>query len=207
MPRGIPGGSSRIVIGHNDSMAWGLTHVEIDCTDLLVLRVDPDHPTQYQVDGRTLQMEREELRFGLPQGKSKSLPLFRTIYGPVITGVEKGIEAVVALKWYGTLPGGELTDCTFDGFRSLSRARNVEETLQAGRHFAITGQNLVVADKKSHIDWHVTGAPPLRKGYSGCLPADGSSGTMNWAGFLPYTRLPSCVDPRKEGLLPPISAW
>ena len=91
-------GAPGIVIGHNDSVAWGLTNVEIDCTDLFVLRVDPDHPTQYRVDGRTLQMEREELRFGLPQGKSKNLPLFRTIYGPVTTQVEKGIEAVVALK-------------------------------------------------------------------------------------------------------------
>jgi len=188
-------GAPGIVIGHNDSVAWGLTNVQIDCTDLFVLRVDPDHPTRYQVDGRTLQMEREELRFGLPQGKSKSLSLFRTIYGPVITEVKKGIEAVVALKWYGTLPGEELTDYTFDGFRSLSRARNVEEALYAGRHIAIAGQNLVVADKEGHIGWHVTGAVPLRKGYSGRLPADGSSGTMNWAGFLPYTCLPSCVDP------------
>ena len=188
-------GTPGIVIGHNDSVAWGLTNVMTDCVDLFVLRVDPDHPTRYRVGDRALEMERERVIFRLPKGKSKEMTIFRTIYGPVITQIQEGMEAAVALKWYGTLAREDLEDHTEGAFLSLCRARSVEEALEAGKGIAFTGQNLVVADREGHIGWHVTGAVPIRQGYSGWLPADGSSGIMDWTGFLPYSDLPTRIDP------------
>lgn len=188
-------GTPGIVIGHNDSIAWGLTNVMTDCLDLFVLRVDPDHPTRYRVGDRTLEMEREKVLFRLPKGKSKKMTIFRTIYGPVITQIQKGMEAAVALKWYGTLASGDLEDHTEGALLSLCRAQTVEEALEAGKGIAFIGQNLVVADREGHIGWHATGAVPIRQGYSGWLPADGSSGIMDWMGFLSYSDLPTRVDP------------
>ena len=188
---GVPG----ITIGHNGSVAWGLTNLMTDCVDLFVVRVDPHDPTRYQVGDRVLEMEQTEIEFQPPRGKPQKLTLYRTLHGPVITEVQQGVEAVASLKWYGTLPAEALTDRTFGGLLSLWRARNVQEALEAGSQFTLTGQNLVVADLEGHIGWHATGAVPIRKGYSGRLPADGSSGEMDWVGFLPYSDLPSQIDP------------
>jgi penicillin amidase len=188
-------GTPGIVIGHNDSVAWALTNVMTDCADLFVLRVDPDHPTRYRVGDRDLEMEREKVVFRLPKGKSKEMTIFRTIYGPVITQIQKGMEAAVALKWYGTLPREDLEDHTEGAFLSLCRSQTVEEALEAGKGVAFVGQNLVVADREGHIGWHATGSVPIRHGYSGWLPADGSSGIMDWTGFLPYSDLPTRLDP------------
>ncbi|MDH7498836.1 MAG: penicillin acylase family protein [candidate division NC10 bacterium] len=188
-------GTPGIVIGHNDFIAWGLTNLMTDCADLFVLQVDPDHPTRYRVADRTLKMEREEVLFRLPKGRSKKMTIFRTIYGPVITRIQKGAEAAVALKWYGTLARGDLEDHSVRAFLSLARARSVEEALEAGKGIAFGGQNLLAADREGHIGWHATGAVPVRRGYSGRLPAEGSSGIMDWTGFLSYSDLPARLDP------------
>lgn len=188
-------GTPGIVIGHNERVAWGFTNVMTDCVDLFVIRVDPNDPTKYRVGDRALEMEREEVVLRLSDGKGVERQIFRTIHGPVITRVKKGVEAVVALKWYGTLPKGTLVDRSFRASLGLSRARDVNQALEAGAHFRYTGQNLLVADGQGHIGWHITGAVPIRRGYSGRLPGDGSSGEMDWEGFLPYAALPSRVNP------------
>jgi penicillin G amidase len=55
----------------------------------------------------------------------------------------------------------------------------------------------VLADIDGNIGWHAFGAVPLRKGYSGRLPADGSAGISDWVGYLPYDRMPSSFNPEK----------
>ncbi|MBA7650223.1 Acyl-homoserine lactone acylase QuiP [subsurface metagenome] len=193
-------GSPGIVIGHNGRVAWGVTNLMTDCADLFLVQVDPDQPTRYYVAGRTMEMEQERVVFKLPKGKSRQMIIYRTIYGPVITRLEKGVEAAAALKWYGTLPEGALEDHTFRSLLSIYRVRNVAESLDSGKHMSVIGMNLVAADKEGHIGWQATGAVPIRQGYSGRLPADGSSGSMDWAGFLPYSKLPCSEDP-PEGWL------
>ena len=193
---GMPG----IIIGHNGRVAWGVTNVETDCVDLFVLKVDPHHPTHYHLGDRILEMEEETVEIPLPDGEVRRLPLYRTVFGPVITQVGEGYSAVAALRWYGTLPEGELPDTLWRVPHNLALARNVGQAIEAGRHYKILGQNLLVADAQGHIGFHATGAVPRRRGYSGRLPADGSSGREDWIGFMEYDSLPSSIDP-EEGWL------
>jgi penicillin amidase len=144
-------------------------------------------------------MRREDVVIGLPKGKSLTLPLYLTEKGPVITAVEKGVEAVAVLKWYGTLPQGAVQDHTYRGVFSFMKATTAAEVLDAGRHWAYATQNLVAADDQGHIGWHAFGAVPIRNGYSGRVPADGTAGA-DWKGFLPYESLPQSMDPA-EGWL------
>jgi penicillin amidase len=64
----------------------------------------------------------------------------------------------------------------------------------------LVGLNFVAADVRGNIGWQSAGAVPNRRGYSGRLPADGSSGTMEWEGFLPFAQMPSSYNP-PEGLI------
>jgi penicillin amidase len=190
----IPGHPG-IPIGRNRRVAWGMTNVMTDCVDLFVLRVDPGCPTRYYVADRVLEMEEEQVAIGLPKGRRVTLPLYRTIYGPVITQVFSGIEAVAALKWYGTAGPGGLEDQTVHSYLSLNRAQSAAQAVAAMEGLKILGFNILAADVDGHIAWHATGAPPLREGYSGRFPADGSAGTMDWKGFLSYSKLPQDYDP------------
>jgi penicillin amidase len=192
---GFPG----IVLGRNERVAWAMTNVMLDVADLFVLRVDPANPTRYRIGDRTLEMEMEEVVIGLPAGKSVTLPLYRTERGPVITGIEKGVEAAAVVRWHGTVPEEMLVDRTFRGVLTWMKAGSAAEVLDAGRHWRYASQNLLAADDRGHIGVHATGAVPLRKGYSGRMPADGSAGA-DWIGFLPYEAMPQRMDPA-EGMI------
>ena len=193
-------GTPGIVIGHNDRIAWGYTNVMTDVVDLYVFQVDSVNPYVYYVDGKPYQMTRKDEVYKMPDGTEQVRRIFSTIHGPVISKVSGKYDSVVALKWYGTVPMEQIDDRSGVGMFELNRATSVREAFKAARHFKLFGQNLVVADVDGNIGWHAYGAVPLRKGYSGRLPADGSSGKMNWDGFLPYDQMPTLYNP-PEGFI------
>jgi len=196
---GVPG----IVIGRNLKLAWGVTNVMTDIVDLYMLRIDPVRPTRYRLGSEWREMEREEIRIPVRGGPTLARTIYRTVHGAVLTEVTEGAEAVVALKWYGTLPEAEIAENSINGFFSLFRSRTVAEAFEAGRSLSTVGQNLVCGDTAGDIGWHATGLVPVRRGYSGRAPADGSGGMEDdaqpdgddWTGFLPYDQMPAAKNP------------
>lgn len=194
-------GSPGIIIGRNERIAWGVTNMMTDCVDLYVLKVDPGNPRRYFVEGQAHEIDVEELSIPLRGGMKKKAHVLRTIHGTVLTEVEEGVEAVVVLKWYGTLHDNALLDSTISGFFSLIRAGSVKEAFEACRSITSIGQNFVIGDVQGNIGWHTTGAVPVRQGYSGRLPADGSSGEHGWEGFLPREQMPHSYNPRPSRIV------
>ncbi len=194
---GVPG----IIIGRNEQVAWAVTNVMTDIVDLYMVRIDPDRPTRYLAGGEWHEMEQETVQIPVRGQEPVSRTIYRTVHGPIITEVAEGYDAVAALKWYGTLPEDAFEDTTINGFFSLFRSRTVDDVMEAGRLFKSVGQNLVCGDTEGNIAWHATGLVPVRNGYSGRVPADGSkrgdgsSGSDGWTDFLPYDRLPSSKNP------------
>lgn len=193
---GMPG----VVIGHNGRISWGVTTAMVDYTDLYTFEVDPKEPTCYRSGARMARMEEENLSIGLPKGKTKQMTLYRTVHGPVISAVTPGAEYAAALKWHGTTAPEalELTDAR--GFLGAFSCGSVDEFFSLAENIKGLSLNLVAGDADGNIGWHVTGSPPKRKGYTGRLPADGSSGTAGWDGYVPYSELPHKVNPA-EGWL------
>jgi penicillin amidase len=188
---GLPG----IVIGRNEHVAWSMTNVQTDCCDLFVLKVDPERPTRYFVDGKSLEMQQESSTIHVQGGASREVTVYRTVHGAVITEVKPGSEAVIALKWYGTLGFGEMVDTSLQALLAICKAENAEQFRAAAGLIASVGQNLVYADDRGNIGCLATGRIPRRRGYSGRLPADGSSGACGWDGFLPVEQHPQSFNP------------
>ena len=187
---GLPG----IVIGRNERVAWSMTNLMTDCTDLYVLRVDPDRPTRYYVGADALEMEARRSMIVVAGGPAREVTIYRTVHGTVITEVKPGVEAVLALKWYGTLGKGVMEDTTHQGLFTMARARDATQFMAAARNVASVGQNLVFADADGRIGKYATGRIPRRRGYSGRLPADGSGG-CDWEGFVSSEENPQELDP------------
>jgi len=188
---GFPG----IAIGRNEKSAWGFTNVMTDCVDLYIFRVDPDHPTRYYVGNKSYDMETRLETIQIAGAPPREVTIYRTCHGPVITEIRPGIEAVVTLKWYGTIEDAEMEENSYNAFESLMRSGNVRQAIEAGRQMGSIGQNIVCADTEGHIGWIASGRIPKRRGYSGHLPADGSSGRQGWDGFVPAEENPNVIDP------------
>lgn len=188
-------GMPAIVIGRTEHVAWGMTNVMTDCCDLYMLRVDPERPTSYKLGRKELEMTEEQERIEILGGGHRDITIYRTQHGPVITELRQGVEAAAVLKWYGTLGDDSFDDTTFQGFFALNRAASKNEFLDAAELIASVGQNIVYADTGGNIGWYATGRCPKRKGYSGRVPADGSSGKCDWKGFYPPGKNPGIENP------------
>jgi penicillin amidase len=192
-------GTPGVLIGRNPDLAWGLTNLMTDYVDLFVVRLDPQDPQRYIADGQVRSLSEESLSIPVGRRRRATRTVVRTCYGPVISRLGAGEETAVVLKWYGTLPPGVLEDHSLASLLAINRAGSVDEALAAADGVALLGLNLVAADRGGHIGWRAVGAVPLRRGYSGRLPADGSaggtSGGMDWTGFLAPGALPRLIDP------------
>jgi len=193
-------GVPSVIAGHTDGVAWGLAILPIDFVDLFVVRLDPAEPTRYYVGDELLEMEREEMVFSIRGGESRTRTAYRTIYGPVITRLEPGVDAAASLRWYGSLREGELEDRTVATILGFMDCHTVQDVMRNVESTKIVGLNFLAADVEGNIGWQATGAVPNRRGYSGRLPADGSSGAMDWEGFLPFEQMPRAYNP-PEGVI------
>lgn len=183
-------GAPAIVIGHNEEVAWGFTNVMADYVDLFLLKVDPQNPIYYEVDGQKLEMEKREIEIAVKDENPLTYSIYRSIHGPVITTMEPGFEVQVALKWII-----ETSDRSVDAFLKINHARTVTEVLDAAEEMGHISLNLVAADTAGNIGWQVTGNIPIRQRYSGRLPADGSHSSFKWSGFIPFKELPRLMNP------------
>ena len=160
-------GSPGIVIGHNTKVAWAMTNVMTDISDIYVFRMDPKKPDHYIINNQSEPLEKLEQEFRLPKGQVIKRPLYMTRRGPVITQVGPDFDAIAVLKWYGNCDLDKIDDRTLLGMANLNRAQNVAEAMKGVSQIRLLGQNLVFADVEGNIGWHATGAVPIRKGYSG----------------------------------------
>jgi penicillin amidase len=188
-------GAPGIMTGHTDTMAWGFAIFPIDFVDLFVLRLDPQDPTRYIVGDQTLEMEEEELVIGLPEGRSVSKTVYHTIFGPIITELQPGTEGAVALRSYGTVRGKEVIDGTLSSVLRFMEAGSVAEMMDILADMKTIGFSVIMGDADGNIGWQTTGSVPKRSGYSGRLPADGSSGLNDWQGFLSVEQMPDAYNP------------
>lgn len=179
---GVPG----VVIGHNGSVAWGLTNVMTDSVDLAVVR--RDGPDAVIVAG-----QRERLRPVTVSAAGEEDIVWWTSIGPVVSTLE-GARLVV-LRWHAL----DMEDTSIEGFLRLSEAETVDEAVAAfaGRPMAIA-QNLALADTAGSIAIQQVGGVVQRAGFSGRVPHDASSTTASWTGF--QEELPGWRDP-ESGLL------
>ena len=110
------------------------------------------------------------------------MPLWITRHGPLYINDAK---EHLALRWAAAEPGSFQFP-----FPELNKAGNWQEFTRALARFPGPAQNFVYADVDGNIGYHATGLLPIRKGYTGDVPVDGSSGENEWQGFIPFDQLP-----------------
>ena len=185
---GIPG----VVIGHNDHIAWGVTNVDADNTDLFLEKLDPSrHPGMYEYNGQWLPLMTHREVIKVRGGSPVTLTITSTNHGPLLNGVKSDLKgfAPVALEWTAIQPG-----YTILGFYQLDQATNWQEFNAAIDNISIS-QNFIYADTSGNIGYRMSGLLPLRTAANDLLPVDGSVATHDWQGYLPQAEMPRLYDP------------
>ena len=193
-----------VALGHNQSIAWGITIVGTDQADLFVEETDPKNPTQYKFGNQWQPMKVVRETINVKGEAPVEVELRYTRHGPVIYQDEKRNRAV-ALKWVGSEAGG----AAYLGSLAVGRAQNKQQFLEAVKAWHLPALNIVYADRSGTIGWIAAGRTPIRKKHDGLLPVPGG-GAYDWEGYLEVKDLPQKFDPSEgyvatanHNILPP----
>ncbi len=201
---GMPG----VVIGHNQSVAWGMTNLGADVTDLYLEKV---RDGKYLYDGRLKAFDTRKETIKVAGGKERTITVRSAQGMPIISdrsgeaakvgdqapvdasAPDRGDGYAVALRWTALTP-----DNTMDAVFELDTAQNFTEFRAAARDFAVPSQNLIYADTKGNIGYQAPGQIPIRaKGFDGRYPAPGWDPDARWTGYIRQSALPWEYNPER----------
>jgi penicillin amidase len=206
---GLPG----IVIGHNQSIAWGITNLGPDVSDFYLEQVNGD---TYRRGNSYLPLKEHNETIKVAGGPDVTITVRETVHGPLLSDVipsvaQAGKSALVegkaeaasyavSLAWTGLLAGH-----TADAIFKINTAQNFAEFRSAARDFAVPAQNLLYADTQGHIGYQAPGQVPIRASSTagappGYWPAPGWDPKYDWTGFVPFEKMPTAYDP-PEGFI------
>ena len=201
---GMPG----IVIGHNQSVAWGFTNLGPDVSDFYLEQVRGE---SYRRGNSYLPLKEHTETIKVAGGADVTTTVRATVHGPLLSDVipavaQAGSTSLVqgkdettpydmSLAWTGLLPGH-----TADAIFELNTAQNFTQFRAAAKDFAVPSQNLLYADTSGHIGYQAPGQVPIRvsstKGAPpGYWPAPGWDPKYDWKGFVPFEQMPMAYDP------------
>lgn len=208
---GLPG----IVIGHNQTIAWGFTNLTTDVTDLYIEKIEGD---QYWRDGALVPLEEKTETISVAGGDDIELTIRSTVHGPIISGLSDDFteiaadpgpglgaggstssapategsegEYAVSLRWTALDPG-TAASAVFD----LSTAQNFDEFRIAASGFDVPAQNLIYADTEGNIGYQAPGRLPIRGAGDGWMPQPGWDSSYDWTGYIPFDELPVSYNP------------
>ncbi len=190
---GLPG----VLLGQNDSIAWGFTTADTDAQDLFIETVDPSDPSKYLTPDGSKPYETREETIRVKDGADVKLIVRATRHGPVLSDVSANVGDVAGAGKVAALAFTGLgdRDTTIEATMRLNAARNWDDFLDAMRLFQTPTQNIVYADVSGDIGFFSPGLVPLRKSGDGLAPVDGASGAFDWIGMIPFEQLPQLHNP------------
>jgi penicillin amidase len=187
----IPG-CPLVQIGHNRSIAWGITAAVCDDVEIYRETLHRLEPDRYRVgyDWRRLETRRELI--GVRRSKPLEKVIRRTRHGPVISdfsGVTNS-EEVLSVRWTAHDATEEMR-----GLYGVNHAKDWNEFHENLRHHGAPSLNFVYADRAGNIGYALAGNIPLRVDAPALLPVPGWDEKNDWRGYIPFDDLPRIYNP------------
>lgn len=184
-----------VIIGHNDTIAWGLTYSTADAQDLFIERLNVAKDMYLdQGEWRPLLKEEQEIKI---RGKRRPevMEILWTERGPLISPLIIASQKPISLGWT-IYEGGR----TFESFCRLNKAQNWDEFKAAVSLFDAPSHNIIYADMHGNIGYHLCGKIPIRLPMAALFPYPGWEKDGQWQGFLAEDNKPSLYNP-EEGYI------
>ncbi len=178
-----------ISIGHNGSIAFGLTVFAIDQEDLYVYELNPANALEYRYQGRWEKMRTLTETVPVRGGAAQTVEMLFTRHGPV-THIDQGRGRAYAVRSGWFEPGM----APYFGSVDYMYAKDFSEFRRAMANWGAPAENQVYADVAGNIGWVTGGLAPKRPNWDGLLPVPGD-GRYEWAGFWTGEQLPWLLNP------------
>ncbi|MEY3323943.1 MAG: penicillin acylase family protein [Chitinophagaceae bacterium] len=185
-----------VVIGFNDSIAWGVTNSQRDVKDYYEIKFKDVSKKEYWFAGKWVpcKLRVEEIKV------KDSLPVYDTvaytIFGPVQFdhrySTASSANRNLAVRWAAHDPSNEGMT-----FYKLNRARNYADYEEAIRTFTCPGQNFIFASRTGDIAIWQQGKFPARWDNQGLYVMPGEDSSFLWQGYIPQQENPHSLNPER----------
>lgn len=189
-------GAPGIVIGFNDSCAWGLTNAERDVKDYYEVKFKDSTMHQYWFDSnwRDAQMRDEIIKIRNKPSDTEHIAI--TVWGPVMYDPhypdKLNTNKYYACRW----KAHDESDEAGTLYR-LIRAKNCNDYLNAISLYKCPGQNFVFADKAGDIAIKQAGEFPAEWYRQGDFLMPGDDSSYAWQGYIPDSLEPAMRNPER----------
>lgn len=187
-------GQPFVIVGHNDTIAWGMTNVMLDDMDFYKETIHPDDSGKYRLNG---QWENFDIVTENIPVKGKDTVRREIRYnhrGPIISKNKDIQNETISMRWIGNEYSNELRSVYM-----LNHAGSWEDFKDAVKTFSAISQNIVYADINNNIGLYCCAGIPIREG-NGVSLYPGDTTQYDWKGFVPFEELPHTYNP-PEGIV------
>lgn len=176
-------GSPNVIIGFNDSIAWGVTNAQRDLVDWYQITFKDDTHNEYKLDGKWEKTEKKIEEIKVARSETVYDTVLYTHFGPVMFDDSfhpSSEKKYYALRWIAHDPSLEAL-----AFYKLNRAKNHTDYMAALDYYSAPAQNFAFASAHGDIAMRVQGRYPNKSFEEGKFLLDGSTTEHDWT-FIPF---------------------
>lgn len=188
---GLPG----VLLGFNDSIAWGLTNAPRDVRDWYQITFKYGEKEEYLYDGKWLKTQKRIEKINIKGGKSFVDTVIYTHYGPIVyddTFAGDSSKLNFSLRWTAHNPSKEMMV-----IYNLNRINNMGEVENVLSQFECPPQNIAIATRQGDIGIFIEGKFPLKWKEQGKFLMDGSDPIYEWQGYIPANQNAKVINPKR----------
>jgi len=188
-----------VIVGQNESIAWGLTTTVMDFSDIYVETTVDDaggNPTGVMFKGDEVPFIRKTFTAEFSDGSSEDRELLFVPQHGAVRELDTSSNTAITLRWTGNDID---TDINF--LTELAQSSTMDEAKVALSNITTIGQNVVVIDPENNIGWFPYNRLPKRTWATNLdgdappwLPLDGT-GDYEWDDFFALEELPQASNP------------
>lgn len=190
-------GAPAIIVGFNESIAWGLTNNGGDVMDWYDITFRNDEKQEYMHDGEWLPVSERVETINIKAEPAINDTILFTHHGPVyesdqVTPTSEVIQQNHALRWIAHDPSNELL-----ALYNANRAQDHNEFKNAFQMFKAPSQNINFASVDGDIALQTIGQFPVKWRYQGRSVGNGADSRYDWKDVVPYEQNPYALNPER----------
>jgi penicillin amidase len=189
-------GSPAVIIGFNDSLAWGVTNAGRDVLDYYELKFKDSTQKEYWFNGSWQATSNRQEVIKVKDSADVVENIAMTNWGPAMFDGhyqnEQSMGRNLAVKWTG-----HNASTGVETFYKLNRAKNYDDYINAISLWKCPGQNFVFASKTGDIAIKQQGSFVARWERQGDFIMPGIDTAYDWQGMIPNEENPMIKNPER----------
>ena len=189
-------GSPAVIIGFNDSLAWGVTNAGRDVLDYYELKFKDTTQNEYWFNGAWKSVTKRVEVIKVKDSADVIENISMSHYGPVMFDAyyknPQSNGKNLAVKWTALNASTGV-----ETFYQLNRAKNIDDYSKAIQLWKCPGQNFVVATKTGDIAIKQQGDFVARWDRQGDFIMPGEDSSYDWQGIIPFEENPMILNPER----------